>query len=481
MPYDDYQQFLKRLEQEGELRRTSYPLDPYLEITEVADRLVKAGGPALLVERPKGHDIPLAINTMASEKRMALALGVSDVREIADELREILRPEPPQGLVEKLKMLPRLGMLASLTPKTVKDGICQEVVLTGGEVDLGALPIMTCWPQDGGPYITLPLVFTHDPGTGKRNVGMYRMQVFDRNTCGMHWQIHKVGAAHHQDAQRAGKRIEVAVALGGDPACIFSAISPLPPAIDEMLFAGFLRKKAVELVRCKTVDVSVPANSEIVLEGYVDPQERRIEGPFGDHTGYYSLAEEYPVFHVGCITRRRSPVYPSTIVGVPPMEDGWMGQAVERIFLPLVQLTLPEIVDMHLPVQGCFHNFAFVSIRKRYPGHAFKVMHALWGLGQLMFTKFVFVFEHDVNVHDLDEVIWRIGANCDPGRDAAIVKGPLDVLDHASPEVGLGGKIGFDCTHKWPGEGPVRRWPDEIRMLDSVRSSVDSIWSELGL
>jgi 4-hydroxy-3-polyprenylbenzoate decarboxylase len=480
VPYDDFQQYLARLDKEGELRRISYPLDPYLEITEVADRLVKSGGPAIVVEKPKGFDIPVAINTMATRKRMSLALGVDDYEVFAEEIRELLKPELPEGILDKLKALPKFAH-AFHPPKTVGRGICQEVVMEGGQVDLGKFPIMTCWPQDGGPYITLPLVFTHDLTTGKRNVGMYRLQVFDRNTLGMHWQIHKVGAEHHRRAEEGGRPIEVAVALGGDPACIFSAIAPLPPSIDEMLFAGFLRKKSVEMVKCKTIDVQVPAGSEIVLEGVVNPNERRTEGPFGDHTGYYSLEDDYPVLHVKCITHRQNPVYPSTIVGIPPMEDGAMGTAVERIFLPLVQLTLPEIVDMHLPVMGCFHNFAFVSIRKRYPGHAFKVMHGLWGLGQLMFSKFIFVFEHDVNVHDLNEVIWRIGANCDPGRDVTIVKGPVDVLDNTAQIMGLGGKIGFDCTHKWATEGFTRRWPDVIRMDDAVTKRIDDVWSSLGI
>jgi 4-hydroxy-3-polyprenylbenzoate decarboxylase len=481
MPYPDFQQFLDRLEREGELKRIAQPLDPRFEITEVADRVMKAGGPALLVEYPTGFDIPVAINTMGSKRRMSLALGVGDYEVFAGEIRELLQPEVPTGLVDKLKMLPKLAQLGSLGPKAVKEGICQEVVHEGEAVDLGRLPIMTCWPEDGGPYVTLPLVFSHDPSTGRRNVGMYRIQVFDRNTCGMHWQIHKGGAAHFQDAERGGKRIEVAVALGGDPACTFSAVAPLPPGLDEMLFAGFLRKKPVEMVKCRTIDVEVPAGAEIVIEGHVDPGERRLEGPFGDHTGYYSLAGQYPVLHVTCVTHRRKPVYPSTIVGVPPMEDGWMGKAVERIFLPLVQVALPEIVDMNLPVQACFHNLCLVSIRKRFPGHAYKVMQGLWGMGQLMFSKFIYVFEHDVNVQDLDEVLWRIGANCDPGRDSLLVKGPLDVLDHAAPTEGFGGKIGFDCTHKWPGEGPVRSWPGVIRMSDEVRERIDGLWPLLGL
>jgi 4-hydroxy-3-polyprenylbenzoate decarboxylase len=481
MAYSDFQQFLRRLEEEGELRRISEPLDPHLEITEVADRVMKAGGPALLIEKPKGHTIPVAINTMGSKRRMSLALGVDDYEVFAGRIRDLLKPDVPGGLLDKLKTGSKLLHLSGLTPKLVKSGICQEVVREGDAVDLGSLPVMTCWPQDGGPYFTLPLVFTHDPDTGARNCGMYRLQVFDRNTCGMHWQIHKGGAEHYQDAEAMDRRIEVAVSLGGDPACTFASVAPLPSGIDEMLFAGFLRDEAVPMVECRTVGLQVPADSEVVLEGYVEPRERRIEGPFGDHTGYYSLPEPYPVFHVTAITQRREPVYPSTIVGIPPTEDAWMGKAIERIFLPLVQAALPEVVDLNLPVQGCFHNFGFVSIRKRYPGHARKVMHGLWGLGQLMFTKFLFILEHDVDVQDLDEVLWRIGANCDPERDSCVVRGPLDVLDHASPHVGLGGKIGFDCTHKWPGEGFQRPWPDEISMKPEVKERIDSIWGRIGL
>jgi 4-hydroxy-3-polyprenylbenzoate decarboxylase len=492
MAYRDFQEFLLRLEQEGELKRIRYPLDPYLEITEVADRVMKSGGPGLLIERPKGYDIAVAINTMGSKRRMSLALGVEDYEAIAQEIDALTKPELPQmggGLLGKLRALPevmpQLGRLLqvarSVPPTTVKEGISQEVVKTGDQIDLFEFPILHCWPQDGGRYITLPLVFTHDPNTGKRNVGMYRIQVLDKRTTGMHWQIHKVGAEHYQHAEKQGEPIQVAVVLGDDPALTFSAIAPLPPAIDELMFAGFLRKKPVELVPAKTVDIKVPANAEIVIEGYINPGERCLEGPFGDHTGYYSLADYYPVFHVTAITHRAKPVYPATIVGIPPMEDGWMGKAVERIFLPLVRLTVPEIVDMNLPVEGVFHNFCFVSIRKRYPGHAFKVMNAIWGLGQLMFSKFIVVFDEDVNVHDLGEVIWRLGANVDPERDTLIVKGPVDVLDHASPYVGYGSKIGFDATTKWKEEGFTREWPDVIRMSPEVKAKIDAIWDELGL
>jgi 4-hydroxy-3-polyprenylbenzoate decarboxylase len=367
-------------------------------------------------------------------------------------------------------------------PKTVANGPCQEVVLQGQDVDLTKLPVLTCWPEDGGPFVTLPMVFTHDPETGKRNVGMYRVQIFDERTCGMHWQIHKTGTRHMEAAEAKGKRIEVCVALGGDPALAFSAIAPLPPGIDEMLFAGFLRKENVRLIKAKTVDVKVPADAEIVLEGYVDPAERRLEGPFGDHTGYYSLAEDFPVFHVTCLTMRNSPVYPATIVGVPPMEDGWMGKAVERIFLPMIQLVSPEIVDVNLPVEACFHNVAFVSIRKKYPGHAFKAMNAIWGMGGLAFSKIVCVFDEDCDVQDIGQVLFRLGANCDPARDALFSRGPVDQLDHASLSEGFGGKLGLDCTQKWPGEnGFSREHPKIIRMSDDVKKRVDELWGKLDI
>ncbi|GBC92554.1 3-octaprenyl-4-hydroxybenzoate carboxy-lyase [bacterium HR15] len=492
MAYRNFQHFLLRLEQENELRRIHHPLDPYLEITEVADRVMKRGGPALLIERPKGYAIPVAINTMGSRRRMSLALGVDDYEQIAREIEQLLQPELPptgSGLLGKLQaipqFLPQLGRLLqvarSVPPVLVREGICQEVVRTDEQVNLLEFPILHCWPGDGGRYITLPLVFTHDPNTGKRNVGMYRIQILDQRTTAMHWQIHKGGAAHFQDAEARGEPIQVAVVLGDDPALTFSAVAPLPPAIDELMFAGFLRKKPIELVRARTVDILVPANAEIVIEGYIQPGERCLEGPFGDHTGYYSLPDYYPVFHVTAITHRQQPVYPATIVGVPPMEDGWIGKAIERIFLPLIRLTLPEIVDMNLPIEGVFHNFCFVSIRKRYPGHAFKVMHALWGLGQLMFSKFIVVFDEDVNVHDLGEVLWRWGANVDPERDMCLVRGPVDVLDHASPAIGFGSKIGFDATRKWREEGYSREWPDVIRMSPEVKARIDALWEQLGL
>jgi 4-hydroxy-3-polyprenylbenzoate decarboxylase len=512
MPYRDFQQFLQVLESHGELKRIAEPVSPYLEITEIADRIMKTGGPALLFERPVGppprlatrnpqsavmghpsaHSIPqgrveyaqpVAINTMGSRRRMSLALGCEDFEEHAERLRTLLKPEVPENAVEALKLLRGVFReVKTVPPKTVKNGLCQEVVLKGDDIDLTKLPVLTCWPEDGGPFITLPLVFTHDPENGKRNVGMYRIQIFDRNTTAMHWQMHKTGARHMEAASAAGKRIEACVVLGGDPALTFSSICPLPPGIDEMLFAGFLRRANVSMVPAKTVDIKVPAEAEIVLEGYVEPSERRLEGPFGDHTGYYSLADSFPVFHVTCLTMREKAVYPATIVGVPPMEDGWMGKAIERIFLPLIQLTVPEIVDMNLPVEACFHNVAFVSIRKKYPGQAYKVMNAVWGLGQLAYTKIVFVFDEEVNVQDVGEVLFRLGANCDPGRDVLLSRGPVDQLDHAAQDTGFGGKIGFDCTTKWPGErGFHRDFPKLIRMSDDVRKRVDELWPRLGL
>jgi 4-hydroxy-3-polyprenylbenzoate decarboxylase len=522
MAYRDFQHFLQVLEEKGELKRIREPVSPYLEITEVADRVMKADGPALLFENVRGrphrlgtpnprsavlnepsihssaqnergpdvqYEFPVAINAMGSRRRMSLALSCDDFEEHAERIEALLKPEVPAGKLEALKKLPWLFKeVKSAPPKTVSSAPSQEIVMQGDEVDLTKLPILTCWPEDAGPFITLPLVFTHDPSTGKRNVGMYRMQLFDRNTCGMHWQMHKTGMRHMEDAeQSAGKlapvqRMQVAVALGGDPALTFSAISPLPPGIDEMLFAGFLRRENVRMVPAKTFDLKVPADAEIILEGYVDPTERRLEGPFGDHTGYYSLADDFPVFHVTCVTMRKNAVYPATIVGIPPMEDGWMGKAVERIFMPMIRLTLPELVDMNLPVEACFHNVAFVSIKKKYPGHAYKVMNAIWGLGGLAFTKFVFVFDEDCNVQDFGEVLFRIGANCDPGRDTLHSRGPVDQLDHASMSMGFGGKIGFDCTHKWPGENGFNRdYPKLIKMADDVKAKVDELWPRLGL
>ncbi len=486
MAYSSFQEFLHRLESAGELQRIAEPVSPHLEITEIADRVMKSpgGGKALLFERPLDSDIPVAINVFGSRRRMSWALGAEDYEDVAKEIEALLRPEVPDTLSGKLRMLGPLRRLASMPPKRASSGLCQEVVHIGDSVNLRRLPVLHCWPDDGGPFITLPLVFTYDPSTGKRNVGMYRIQIYDERTTGLHWQLHKVGAEHHrlrEGQNEDPKPYDVAIALGSDPVYTFCAAAPLPPAIDEMLFAGFLRRKPVPLVRCKTVDVEVPADAEIVIEGKVDPSERRPEGPFGDHTGFYTPVEPYPVLHVTAITHRKNPVYPATIVGRPPMEDGWIGKAIERVFLPMIRLMVPEIVDINLPVEGCFHNIVLVSIRKRYPGHAFKVMNALWGLGQLMFSKMIFVFDDDVNVQDAAECVWILSNNLDPERDMLVSKGPVDVLDHASRETGFGSKVGFDCTRKLPQEGHHRPWPQRIRMSDEVRAKIDALWPKLGL
>jgi 4-hydroxy-3-polyprenylbenzoate decarboxylase len=479
MGHKDLREFIRVLEKAGELKRITEPVSRELEITEITDRVCKGYGPALLFENVLGSDIPVAMNLFGSMRRMCLALGVESLEEVSNDILSFIEAEAPSGLLKKLKMLPKLKRLADTFPRMVRSGPCQEVVER--EPDLTRLPVIKCWPGDGGPFITLPLVFTKDPETGVRNVGMYRMQVYDRNTCGMHWHRHKGGAKHYFLAERKGERLEVAVAIGADPATMYSATAPLPDDIDELIFAGFLRQQPVELVKCVTIDQEVPAEAEIVLEGYVEPIERRTEGPFGDHTGYYSLADSYPVFHVTCLTHRQRPIYPATIVGKPPQEDCYMAKATERIFLPLIKKQLPEIVDLNLPLEGVFHNLVFVSIDKRYPGQAKKVMHAIWGLGQMMFSKMIFVFDREVDVQDTAAVLWRLGNNVDPGRDIVIVEGPVDALDHASPRPLLGTKMGVDCTRKWREEGFERDWPETIEMDPAVKRRVDEIWSRLGL
>jgi 4-hydroxy-3-polyprenylbenzoate decarboxylase len=481
MAYRSLQHFIQVLEEHGELARIREPVSPHLEITEITDRVCKQGGPALLFENAPGFDMPVLMNAFGSIRRMRLALEVDSFQEISGELLSFLEAEAPDTLIKKLKMIPKLRRLANIFPKTVSRAPCQEVVYQGEEVDLTKIPVLTCWPLDGGPFITLPAVITHHPETGRRNVGMYRLQVYDRNTTGMHWHRHKGGAQHYRVAEAKGERLPVAVAIGPDPAVTYAATAPLPEDIDEIVFAGFLRQAPVEMVPCVSVPLQVPASSQVVLEGYVEPGERLIEGPFGDHTGYYSLADEYPVFHLTALTRRRQAVYPATIVGRPPMEDCFMAKATERIFLPLMQKTLPEIVDLNLPVEGVFHNLAFVAIDKRYPGHARKVMHALWGLGQMMFTKIILVFDKEVDVQDLSQVLWRLGNNVDPRRDAVFVDGPVDALDHASPLPQYGSKMGIDCTRKWPEEGFSREWPEIIEMDPKVKGKVDELWPKLAL
>jgi 4-hydroxy-3-polyprenylbenzoate decarboxylase len=479
MAYNDLREFLKVLEDHGLLKRIRTEVDPILEIAEVNDRVVKAGGPALLFENPKGSKFPVLVNAFGSFERMRLALEVESLDEIGQRMLEFLEPEIPSNLIEKLKALPKLKRLADFLPKYVKSGPCKEVIMRDNP-SLDVFPILKTWPGDGGRFITLPMVFTKDPETGGRNCGMYRMHVYDSRTTGMHWHMHKDGAKHYRKAERLGRRLEVAVAIGSDPAVMYSSTAPLPEDIDEMLLAGFLRRSPVELVKCETVDLEVPANAEIVLEGYCEPAERRIEGPFGDHTGYYSLQDEYPVFHITCITHRRDAIYPATIVGRPPMEDCYIGKATERIFLPLIRKQLPEIVDMNLPLEGVFHNIAIVSIDKRFPGHARKVMYALWGMGQMSFTKAIVIVDSWVDVQNLSEVVWRMGNNVDPKRDIVIVEGPLDVLEHASDIPAYGGKIGIDATKKIPSEGFHRSWPDDISMSEEIKRLVTERWKEYG-
>jgi 4-hydroxy-3-polyprenylbenzoate decarboxylase len=424
--------------------------------------------------------MPVLINAFGSPARMSLALEVQSLDDLASELQELLDTKAPHGILDKLRMLPKLRDLASAFPKIVRDGPCKEVIVRDNP-SLADLPILQCWPQDAGRYITFPLVFTKDPETGIRNCGTYRMQVFDERTTAMHWHIHKGAAAHHRKARRLGRRVEVGVAIGADPAVCFAGTLPLPEGIDEMLVAGFIRKKPVELVKCETVEVEVPAAAEIVLEGYVDAEELRREGPFGDHTGFYSLADDYPVFHLTCLTRRASPVYHTTIVGRPPMEDCHMGAAIEQVFLPVMRKQLPEVVDFHLPFEGIFHNLALVSIDKQYPGHARKVMHALWGLGQAMVSKVIVVVDADVNIRDYSELTWKALNHIDPERDIEFVLGPVETLDHASRLPKYGSKMGVDGTRKWPEEGFTRPWPDEIVMDEAVKRLVDRRWAEYGL
>ena len=486
MPYDDLRDFIRALEKNKELKRISFEVDPKLEITEFADRSVKSGGPALLFENPKGsrvgQRIPVLINSFASMRRMEIALKVDSIDEIAGRISEYLEMRMPEGLFNKLKMLPKLAEIGAFFPKIVAKGACQEVIRTEG-FSLYDYPVLTCWPDDGGPFITLPMVFSRNPDTGKRNCGMYRLQIFDERTTGMHWQTHKQGAEHYRRRVAEGKstRMDVAVAIGSDPATIYSAILPLPPDLDEMMIAGFLRGSPVEMVKCHTIDLEVPANAEIVLEGYVELGELRTEGPFGDHTGYYSLADQYPVFHVTCITQKKDPIYATTIVGPPPMEDFYMGKAIERIFLPLMRLQLPEVRDICMPAEGIFHNLILVAIRKSYPLHARKAMHAIWGLGQAMFSKCIVVVDEDVDVQNVREVAWKALNNIDPQRDIEFVMGPVDSLDHSSRLPNFGSKMGIDATRKWKTEGFARPWPDVIRMSDDVKTRVDALWKKAGL
>jgi 4-hydroxy-3-polyprenylbenzoate decarboxylase len=480
VPFSDLREFIAHLERRGLLRRVTAPVSRDLEITEIVDRVSKSRGEAnvaLLFERVEGFDVPVLVNAFGSADRMAMALGADRLDDLGARITKLLDLKMPGSFLDKMRKLGTLLGVAKAAPRRVSGAPCQEVVETTNP-SLAGLPVLTCWPRDGGRYITLPAVFTRDPVTGARNVGMYRLQMFDDRTLGMHWQTHKGGAEHEH---RATSRMPVAIALGGDPAMIYAASAPLPPGIDEVVFAGWLRGAGVELVACRTIDLEVPAQAEIVLEGYVDPTERRMEGPFGDHTGYYSLAREYPVFHLTALTRRARPIYPTTIVGRPPQEDYWLGKATERIFLPIMKLMLPEIVDVNMPAEGVFHNMVIVSIRKRYPGQARKVMQALWGMGLMMLAKTIVVVSEHVNVHDLSEVAWRATGNIDPRRDLVILEGPMDDLDHAALRHRYGGKLGVDATEKGPLDDVVQAWPEEIRMSDEVRDLVTRRWRDYGL
>ncbi|MBZ4665694.1 menaquinone biosynthesis decarboxylase [Mahella sp.] len=476
--YKDLQDFVNVLEGKGLLKRITVEVDSHLEITEIVDRVVKSDGPALLFEHVKGSPYPVLINAFGSYERLNLALEIDNLDRIADRIYDLMDMSNYMGFMNKLKSVPKLARLARVFPKKVERAVCQEVV---EEPDLSKLPILWCWPEDGGRFITLPLVITKDPETGQQNMGMYRMQIYDDKTTGMHWHLHKDGREIYDKYRKSGGKMPVSVALGCDPAVIYAATAPLPKEIDEMIFAAFLRGAPLDIVKSKTNDIYVPANAEFVLEGYVDTEELREEGPFGDHTGYYSLKDFYPVFHLTCITRRSKPIYPATVVGKPPMEDCYLGKATERIFLPLIKLLCPEVIDMNFPLEGVFHNCVIASIKKRYPGQAKKVMHALWGMGQMMYTKMIVIVDEDVDPHDLSTVAWRVFNNIDAQRDVVVVEGPLDALDHASPMPFYGHKMGIDATKKWPEEGHVRPWPDDVVMDESIKRLVDEKWHEYGI
>ena len=485
MKFKDLREFIRFLEDKGELRRITAPVNHELEITEITDRVIKSGGPALLFENVIGFDTPVLVNMYGTQQRTAWAVGVENLDALAGRIEGLLdlMHDPPQGLMGKLKALGQLVHLASFQPKTVNNAPCQEVVIQGSDVDLYRFPILKCWPLDGGPFITLPLVITKDPETGVQNYGTYRMQVYDKQTTGMHWQTHKVGTHHYRLSHELGlEKLDVSVALGGDPATIWTGSAPLPPEMDEMAVAGFLREEGVDLVKSKTNDLLVPAQAEIVLEGYVVPGEEREEGPFGDHTGYYSMEDPYPVFHVTCITQRKEPIYPAALVGRPPMEDYWMGKVTERVFLPLMKLVLPEIVDINMPAEGSFTNLVIVSIKKEFPGHGKKVMHGLWGLGLMSLVKAIIVVDHNVDVHNMSEVAWRVTNNIDPSQDFVFSTGPIDDLDIGSSTRGVGGKVGIDATIKLPLEGGRQGdWPPDIIMDQAVKDLVDGKWSDYGL
>lgn len=525
-PFPDLQSFLSFLADNGELARVKASVDPHLEVAAVADRVMKSksphahdeldkhvhadkGGKALIFENVQGAEIPLAINTFGSYWRIAAALGTPTLEDLAARVGKLVKPELPATLWEKMKLgKDMLGELSALLPKKVKSGPCQEIVRTGAQVDLSRLPIIQCWPLDGdvtsgqvfghlndavaeaadrprtGKYITLGAIYTVNPDSGDKNIGMYRVQVFDKNTCAMHWHLHHDGARHFRLWQKRNEPMPLAVVLGGPSVMTYAATAPLPPGIPEVAFASFLNRKRIEMVKCKTHDIEVPAEAEIVIEGFVHPTETLLEGPFGDHTGFYSLADKYPRFDVTAITMRRNAIYPTTIVGKPPMEDYFMGKATERVFLPLLKTIVPDILDYSLPMAGAFHNCCYVKIKKEYAYQARRVMHAIWGAGQMAFTKFIIVVDENVDVHDEQAVLFHLFANCDPQRDTEMVRGPVDILDHASPGLGVGSKMGFDATRKWTaeaGESVVRRWPDELDFDDATHELVDRRWAEYGL
>jgi len=482
LSYDGLAEFVRDLEGRGELVRVRARVDTHLELAAIADRTVKQAGPALLFENV-GSSFPVLINAYGSRVRMSRALGVDDLEEHAARIASLTRlAGPGASLADLPAMIARVPELAQIPPRSVDRGACQDVVLEGDAIDLEKLPVIWAWPKDGGPFITLPVVITRDPSNHVRNVGMYRMQRLDRRSTAMHWQIHKTGARHFRKAKELGKRLPVAVVLGGDPVYAYCATAPLPDSMDELLLAGFLRRRAVRLVPCKTIDLEVPDDADIVLEGYVDPNEEAIdEGPFGDHTGYYTPVEKFPRFHVTAITHRRGAIYPTTIVGPPPMEDAWLGKATERLFLPLLKVQVPEIVDMNLPVEGAFHNLCIVSIEKSYPHHARKVAHAIWGAGQMMFTKAIVVVDHDVDVQDVSQIAWRVLADIDPKRDLSFSDGPSDQLCHAGDVSCFGGKVVIDATRKWKEEGYTRVWPEVCAVDDGTRARLDARWNEYGI
>jgi 4-hydroxy-3-polyprenylbenzoate decarboxylase len=519
MATETFRDFLDLLERDGELARVQAPVSPILEIGHIAAEMskrpavhphqekdqspqAKLGGKALLFENVEGSDIPAAINVFGSYHRICRALGTEGLEQLAGRVAELVRPAMPTTLLEKVKKLPDLLRIGSYPPKVVRSGICQQVVMEGEAADVTRLPVIQCWPLDGnldsgqvydrdavagvkqrgtGRYITLGGVYTRNPDTGDRNIGLYRVQLFGPRKCAMHWHIHHDGARHFRLWQRRREKMPLAIAFGGEPVLPYAASAPLPPGVDELLFAGFLNGRGIELVQCRTVDMQVPANSEIVIEGYVDPDEMLMEGPFGDHTGFYSLAHWYPAFHITAITHRRDPIYPTTIVGKPPMEDYFLGKATERIFLPLLRMIIPDIVDYSLPISGVFHNCAYVKIRKEYPHQARRVMHAIWGAGQMALTKFIVVVDEHVDVHNEQDVLFHLFSNCDPARDMEVAHGPIDILDHATPELGAGSKVGFDATAKWREEGKVRVWPKELEMDQATRDLVTRRWKEYGL